>query len=646
MAFISDNSAIIREWAPLTDLFAKLPSKSQSGIFQQEIKLTCVDVLPEFIALGTNIGIVYWYDRKKKEMQRLRCENPNVPITSLKILSTVDYMVACGNNLGNISIFQIPKSHPESIPENLKPKNKQVERYTVTELHNAPISALEWSKNGMKLFSGDKNGCIVLTEIDFYMHICKSSEILNESYEVVQLSYNQQRLLVSTTYRSIICQQLDKWKVSQVGTKDRKILGKFGGIVFQHGYKLSDTYLYCTRPGLRIWVADVDGNVQKTLLFKELLTKECPEVPILNPISKNALSVKPHKEPSFGILLPFNDNLFVTYSNDVVYILDPQEMTVLCTINHLRSVLHLATHKDEIFVLEEERSLIRISHRPEPANANSMGNSALLTKSIKDITSKLHSANILPAIPPVMEDNLSGNVNIHTDETLVMNAEEAIESPVRTQRYDPEVKPKGNVVDTDDYDDKILFKKFRRRKKKSAMEASTTSISSNSSDEKDVNTYTQPTLMNLSSVGILPDLRSPESIKYDIEYKEKILADVLNLDKVKITATASRLQQRSESDCEGDKNEANGPFMERTVLQPTKTTNVEHRKVESELKLPETAKKPATSNLPSVKTVKKSETPALIHVPIDWKLNNLQLRDRINSAASDNDNSFSDWEIV
>ncbi|VEN41928.1 unnamed protein product [Callosobruchus maculatus] len=275
-----------------------------------------------------------------------------------------------------------------------------------------------------------------------------------------------------------------------------------------------------------------------------------------------------------------------------------------------------------------------------------MGNSALLTKSIKDITSKLHSANILPAIPPVMEDNLSGNVNIHTDETLVMNAEEAIESPVRTQRYDPEVKPKGNVVDTDDYDDKILFKKFRRRKKKSAMEASTTSISSNSSDEKDVNTYTQPTLMNLSSVGILPDLRSPESIKYDIEYKEKILADVLNLDKVKITATASRLQQRSESDCEGDKNEANGPFMERTVLQPTKTTNVEHRKVESELKLPETAKKPATSNLPSVKTVKKSETPALIHVPIDWKLNNLQLRDRINSAASDNDNSFSDWEIV
>jgi hypothetical protein len=177
-------------------------------------------------------------------------------------------MVACGSNDGSINIFQIPKSHPESIPESLKPKSKQVERYTVSELHKSPITAIEWSKNGMKLFSGDKAGCIVLTEIDFYMHICKSVEILNESYQVVQLSYSQQRLLVSTTYRSIICQKQDKWKVCQVGKKDRKILGTFGGLIYQNGPKTSDAVLYCTRPGLRIWVADCDGNVNKTLLFK------------------------------------------------------------------------------------------------------------------------------------------------------------------------------------------------------------------------------------------------------------------------------------------------------------------------------------------------------------------------------------------
>lgn len=87
----------------------------------------------------------------------------------MRVISTVDYMVACGNKDGNISIFQIPKSHPDNLPESLRPKNKQVERYSVSEMHHIQITALEWSKNGMKLFSGDKNGLVVLTEIDFYM---------------------------------------------------------------------------------------------------------------------------------------------------------------------------------------------------------------------------------------------------------------------------------------------------------------------------------------------------------------------------------------------------------------------------------------------------------------------------------------------
>lgn len=78
-------------------------------------------------------------------------------------------MVACGNADGNVSIFQIPKVYPDTLPDSFKPKNKQVERYTVSDLHKSAITALEWSKNGMKLFSGDKTGAVVLTEIDFYM---------------------------------------------------------------------------------------------------------------------------------------------------------------------------------------------------------------------------------------------------------------------------------------------------------------------------------------------------------------------------------------------------------------------------------------------------------------------------------------------
>ncbi|CAG9816312.1 unnamed protein product [Phaedon cochleariae] len=635
---------MLREWAPLTELFSKLPAKTQTGIFFQDIKLTCVDVLPEFLALGTNVGVVYWYDRKKRDMQRLRCET-NIPITALKVISTVDYMIACGNRSGNISIFQIPKSHPESIPESLKPQNKQVERYTVMELHKAPISAMEWSKNGMKLFSGDKNGCIVLTEIDFYMHICKSMEILNESYEVVQLSYNQQRLLVSTTYRSIICEKKDKWIVCQVGKKDRKVLGSYGGIICQNSYKPSDTCLYCSRPGLRIWISDVEGNVQKTLLFKELLTKECSEVPIINPIAHNLHYFKPQREPAFGILLPFNEKLLVTYNNDVVYILDPQEMTVLSTISHLRSVLNVATHKDEIFVLEEDRSLIRVSYKPEhfitsassSATFSSMNDSTFLplSTSLKDLTTKLQSSNIISAIPPILEHAFTYEVNVHTDENMVVKAEEARESPVRTRTYNPDIQKKFDEIGKKDFEDKILFKKSKHRKKRSSMDNSTISLSSNSSDEKDLS-YTRPTIMNLSAVGVLPDLRSPESIKNDIEYKEKILADILSLDKVKINEENSVMSPLSNSqpDCDNylGKNDIEseefGDHVEKiTPLKRSKPIPVKKNSFfESSI---------------GMKT--SGYTPDCISIPKEWKLSNIELNKRPVSVSSDNS---SDWELV
>ncbi|XP_050517253.1 WD repeat-containing protein CG11141 [Diabrotica virgifera virgifera] len=658
----------LREWAPLTELFAKLPTKHQNGIFYQEIKLTCVDVLPEFIALGTNSGIVYWFDRNKKDMQRLRCEN-NISITALKIISTVDYMVACGNAAGNINIFQIPKSYPDNLPDSLKPKNKQVERYTVAGLHKASISAIDWSKNGMKLFSGDKNGGVVLTEIDFYMHICKSVEILNEAYEVVQLSYNQQRLLVSTTYRSIICQKLDKWKVAQVGTKDRKVLGSFGGIIYQHSEKPSDTCLYCTRPGLRMWISDVDGNVQKTLLFKELLTKECPEVPLINPISLNLKRLKPQKESSFGVLLPFNEKLLVTHNNDIVYILDPKEMTIIATVSHLRGVLHVATHRDEIFILEEDRSLVRISFRPETMGSvgSTTTDSFLPLNSLKDLTSKLQSSSIIPAIPPIVENIFNHDMNIHTDETIIMNAEEALESPARTSNITHDVQKKFEEIGKKEFEHNILFKKSRYKKKRKSLDTSTNSLSSNSSEERESNII-KPTIMNLSSVGVLPDLRSPESIKSDIEYKEKLLADILSLDKVKISNIEDNLESNnSESECDDrvisyEKEEDdipkfdcdklklfenleplrvnyNPPLSTLLPKRQTSTHNIIDKKIDHI--------KEHASNMPTHKsatTPKIPDAPACMNIPNTWGLTNIHLRERSISVKSDE--SLSDWEFV
>lgn len=71
---MSEDGGPLREWAPLTSLLQQIPIKLQNGIFTQDISFTCIDVLPEFIAVGTNCGIVYWFDRETCQVQRLRCE--------------------------------------------------------------------------------------------------------------------------------------------------------------------------------------------------------------------------------------------------------------------------------------------------------------------------------------------------------------------------------------------------------------------------------------------------------------------------------------------------------------------------------------------------------------------------------------------
>lgn len=165
------------------------------------------------------------------------------------------------------------------------------------------------------------------------------------------------------------------------------------------------------------------------------------------------------------------------------------------------------------------------------------------------MTTKLQVTTIIPAIPPIPEMSFNHDLNVHTDENLIMNAEEAQEFPTRNNL---EMQKKFEEIGKKQFEDDILYKKSKHRKKRTSINTSTLSISSTSSEEKELN-YTRPTIMNLSTVGVLPDLRSPESIKYDIEYKEKILADVLSLDKVKINTEVKPDRRNSNSDSDIDK---------------------------------------------------------------------------------------------
>lgn len=84
---------------------------------------------------------------------------------------------------------------------------------------------------------------------------------------------------------------------------------------------------------------------------------------LLNPASEG--SRKNRGEPSFGIVLPFCDDLLVTYCDDVVYVVNPNTIAITSIVNDLRHVTDVACTKDEIFILEGERNILRIAYYPE-----------------------------------------------------------------------------------------------------------------------------------------------------------------------------------------------------------------------------------------------------------------------------------------
>lgn len=149
--------------------------------------------------------------------------------------------------------------------------------------------------------------------------------------------------------------------------------------------------------------------------------------------------------------------------------------------------------------------------------------------------------------------------------------------------------------------------------------------------------------MNLSTVGILPDLRSPESIINDIEYKEKILADVLSLDKIKLTVqdiNTSCPNQCKEVYAPGHKHNdldnRNRPIKKQVHKEPTIQQN--------------SSDEDSVINKPSV-TVKS--------IPGDWNLSQVELNSVDHTGILPNqpsytyerklsvtDSSLSDWEIV
>lgn len=356
MASLSEP-VTFREFCPLYYLLNAIPTKIQRGFRSIVVYLTALDTNGDYIAVGSSIGMLYLYCRHLNQMKKYNFEGKTESITVVKLLSCFDDLVAAGTASGRVAVFQLVSSLPG--------RNKQLRRFDVTGVHKTSITALAWSPNGMKLFSGDDKGKIVYSSLDLDQGICSSHLVLEEPSSIVQLDYSQKVLLVSTLQRSLLFYTEEK-AVKQIGSQPRKSTGKFGACFIPGLCKQSDLTLYAARPGLRLWKADVHGTVQATFILKDVFAGGVPPFelyPRLEPSDGGCCS---SPEKHLGLVSCFfREGWVLSWNEYSIYLLDTVNQATVAGLEGLGDIVSVSCTENEIFFLKGDRNIIRISSRPE-----------------------------------------------------------------------------------------------------------------------------------------------------------------------------------------------------------------------------------------------------------------------------------------
>ncbi|XP_029568931.1 tectonin beta-propeller repeat-containing protein 2 isoform X1 [Salmo trutta] len=360
MAAQTPPQSALREFCPLYYLLNAIPAKVQKGFRSVMVYLTALDTNSDYIAVGSSIGMLYLYCRRVRQINKYSIEGKSEAITAVKLLSCFDDLVAVGTAFGRVAVFQLVSQLPG--------RNKQLRRFDVVGLHKSTVTALAWSANGMKLFSGDDNGKVVYSTVDLDQGVCNPVLLFEELSAIVQLEYSQKVLLISSYQRSLLFYTQEQ-TLQQLGTKPRKSNGKFGAC-FQPGLcKQSDLLVYAARPGLRLWRTDVRGLVVDTLVLKRLFNQEVPQFELFARPGPTG-GCRPH-ERQLGVVSCFlREGWVLSWNEYSVYVLDCLNQVIIGALESCGDIISVSCTENEIFILKGDRDIVRISNAPEDLASN------------------------------------------------------------------------------------------------------------------------------------------------------------------------------------------------------------------------------------------------------------------------------------
>ncbi|KFV56767.1 Tectonin beta-propeller repeat-containing protein 2 [Tyto alba] len=460
------STVVFKEFCPLYYLLNAIPTKVQKGFRSVVVYLTALDTNGDYIAVGSSIGMLYLYCRHLNQMKKYNFEGKCESITFVKLLSCFDDLVAVGTASGRVAVFQLVSSLPG--------RNKQLRRFDVAGIHKSSITALAWSPNGMKLFSGDDKGKIVYSALDLDQGICNSSLVLEEPSSIVQLDYNQKVLLVSTLQRTLLFYTEEK-SVKQVGTQPRKNSGKFGACFIPGLCKQSDLTLFAARPGLRLWKSDVHGTVQATFILKDVFAggiKTFELYPRLEPPDRGSYS---SSEKHLGLVSCFfREGWVLTWNEYSIYLLDTVNQALIGGLEGYGDIVSVSCTNSEVFLLKGDRDIIRISSRPEGLSSigkDDLENPTLPEKSF-DRVGDLNNETRKRGCSVVSESrSRSSSVNsVDSGSSFMMCADQLLE----TQREGQLSSQRFSTISSEDFDQELIVKPIKVKKKKKKKQESGT----------------------------------------------------------------------------------------------------------------------------------------------------------------------------
>ncbi|XP_032882387.1 tectonin beta-propeller repeat-containing protein 2 isoform X2 [Amblyraja radiata] len=383
---VDGRFSTFKEFSPLYYLLNAIPAKVQKGFRNVAVHLTALDANKDFIAVGTNIGMLYLYSRRMNKMTKYNLEGKTEVIKVVKLLACFDDLVAVGTASGRVTLFQLVSHLPG--------RNKQLRRFDVVGIHKSNITALAWSSNGMKLFSGDELGKVVYAAVDLDQGICSPTVILEDASSIVQLDYTQKILLVSTCLRSILI-YTEQNVIRQVGTQPRKIAGRFGACFIPGLCKQTDINLYASRPGLRLWKSDVHGAVQSTLILKSIFTSGVKPFELFpRPRLTTNLKGAQASERNLGLLkCCLRDGWVLSWNEASIYVIDAVNQALIGGLEGFSSIISVSCTEDEIFMLTHDRDIIRISSKPEGLIAGVKSQSLLTTTCSESVQERMSSTD-------------------------------------------------------------------------------------------------------------------------------------------------------------------------------------------------------------------------------------------------------------